>query len=492
MNKELLLVIEAVANEKEVSKEIIFAAMELALAQATKKADHEAWDVRVSIDRQTGSYKTFRCWTVTPADEIENPEAQIALTEAKKHDKDIQVGHVLEEQIESVPFGRISAQSAKQVIIQKVREAERERVAEKYEKTVGSIVSGTVRRVTREVVIIDLGENAEAILPRTDTLPREIFRVGDRVKAVLAEIREDKRGKTLMLSRTANSFLAQLFKLEVPEIQEEVIEIMHIARDPGNRAKVAVKTSDGRIDPVGACVGVRGSRVQGISDELGGERIDIIVWDSNPAQFVINAMAPAEILSIVIDEDSATMDIAVAEEQLSLAIGKGGQNVRLASLLTGWRLNVMSEEQAQEKQSGEADKQTSCFIELLEVDEAVANLLVNAGFTSIDEIAYVPEEELLEATGLDEDTASELRERANNKLLAMALTGESVGQKGPTDELLAMEGMNRVIAHRLSEIGVSTVEDLAEQSVDELMEVDGMTEEKAAELIMKAREPWFQ
>lgn len=491
MNKELLLVIETVSNEKDVNKEIIFEAMEAALAQATKKANDLNWNVKVVIDRKNGSYKTFRCWTVVEDDAYENEAAELTLPQAHERDQSVEIGHVFEEEIESIDFGRISAQAAKQVIVQKVREAERERVAQQYEHRIGSLLNGTVKRVTRDVIILDLGEGAEGIIPRENLLPREALRIGDRVKAVLQEVQRDHRGPALILSRACNEMLIALFKLEVPEINEEVIEIMSVARDAGVRSKVAVKTNDGRIDPVGACVGMRGSRVQNISNELGGERIDIIPWDNNPAQFVINAMAPAEVISIVIDEDSATMDIAVAEDQLSQAIGKGGQNVRLASALSGWRLNIMSEAQAQDKQQGEASNQLQLFIDLLDIDEDVATALVEAGFTSIDEIAYVPQEELLEVEGFDEALVDELRERAKNKLLALALSGESSGPKGPTEALLSLEGMTRVIAHRLAEIGIVTVEDLAEQSVDELIEVEGVSRAKAAQLIMKAREPWF-
>ena len=491
MNKELLLVIEAVSNEKGVDREVIFEAMELALAQATKKLRGQDWDIRVAINRKDCSFDTFRRWTVVTDEEFENSDAQLLLADAQKKDKSLEIGSVIEEEIESIEFGRISAQAAKQVIVQKVREAERERMAQQYQNRIGELVHGTVKRVTREVIILDLGEGAEGIIPREELLPREALRIGDRVRAVLKEVRRDHRGATLILSRACDEMLIELFKIEVPEISEEVIEIMSVARDPGSRAKIAVKTNDGRIDPVGACVGMRGSRVQNISNELGGERIDIVLWNDNPAQFVINAMSPAEVLSIVVDEDSATMDIAVAEEQLSQAIGKGGQNVRLASKLSGWRLNVMSSDQAQEKQEHEAKDQLQRFIDLLEVDEDIAKVLVEAGFTTIDEVAYVPREELLGIEGFDEDTVDELRERAKNKLLALALTGDSTGAKGPTEGLLLMEGMTRVIAHRLSEIGVTTVEELAEQSVDELMEVEGISREKAAQLIMKAREPWF-
>lgn len=491
MNKELLLVIEAVSNERDVEKEAIFEAMEAALAQAAKKTNSLDWDVRVTIDRQSGDYETFRRWTVVADDELENEEAQYTLTQAKKIDNTLAIDSIVEEEIESVKVARVSAQAAKQVIVQKVREAERERMAQRYQKQVGKLVHGAVTRVTRDVIIVDLGDGAEGIMPREELLPREALRIGDRVRTILKEIRRDHRGATLILSRICDEMLTELFKVEVPEIQEQVIEIMGAARDPGSRAKIAVKTNDGRIDPIGACVGMRGSRVQNISNDLGGERIDIILWDDNPAQLTINAMSPAEVVSLVLDEDSATMDIAVTEEQLPQAIGKNGQNVRLASKLTGWRLNVMSETQAKDKQQNEATDQLDQFINLLEVNKDVAVALVEAGFTNIDEVAYVPHEELLEIEGFDAEIVNDLRERAKNKLLALALTGDTCGPKMPSEELLAMEGMSRIIAHRLAEADITTVEILAEQSVDELLEIEGISRSKAEELIIKAREPWF-
>jgi len=495
MSKEILLVVDSLANEKGVDKAIIFEALELALAMATRKKYYSEMDVRVSIDRKTGEYDTFRRWTVVADDaELEvSEEAVICLSEAKHQDESLNEGDIIEEAMASVEFGRISAQAAKQVIMQKVREAEREKMVQAYESRIGTLVSGQVKRVTREIFLVDLGEHAEAVLPRTEGIPREALRVGDRVRAYLKEVQRDVRGPQLVLSRSCPEMVAELFRLEVPEIGEDVIEVKSVARDPGSRAKIAVKTNDGRIDPVGACVGMRGSRVQAVTNELNGERIDIVLWDDNPAQFVINAMSPAEAVSIVIDEDTHTMDIAVAEEQLSQAIGRGGQNVRLASELTGWRLNVMSEDASTEKQEKELQQQLEMFSKNLEIDEELAALLLEEGLSSLEEVAYIPREELLGIEGMDEAIVDELRERAKNALLTMALTGEEVsGPKRPDEGLLHLEGMTRVIAHRLAEKGITTAEDLAEHSVDELVEVDGVDEAKAAELIMVARRPWFE
>ncbi|HLU61210.1 MAG TPA: transcription termination factor NusA [Gammaproteobacteria bacterium] len=494
MNKEILLVADAVSNEKGVDKEVIFEAIEAALASATRKKHGGEIDARVAIDRQTGGYETFRRWLVVEDDaEIEFPEKEIRLSEAREKAPDIEVGGYIEEPMESVAFGRIAAQTAKQVIVQKVREAERAQVVDQYRDRKGELVTGIVKRVERGNVFVDLGGNAEAFIAREEMIPREAVRPGDRIRAYLKDVRSEPRGPQLFLSRTDRRFLEELFKIEVPEIGQGLIEIMGSARDPGQRAKIAVKSNDQRIDPVGACVGMRGSRVQAVSNELSGERIDIIVWNENAAQFVINAMSPAEVTSIVVDEDKHSMDIAVEEDKLSLAIGRGGQNIRLASELTGWELNVMTESQAEEKTEKELKELQQLFMDQLDVDAEVAAILVQEGFSSIEEIAYVPAAELLEIEEFDEEIVEELRGRARDVLLTQAIASEEKlgGGSEPADDLLEMEGMDRELAYTLAARGVVTMEDLAEQSVDELMEIEGMDEERAAQLIMTARAPWF-
>jgi len=492
MNKEILLVAEAVSNEKDVPKAVIFEAIEVALATATKKRYDEEADIRVVIDRATGGYETWRRWLVVSNDEVPALGTELTLEEALEIDTNLKPGDIWEEQVESVAFGRIAAQTAKQVIVQKVREAERAKVVEQYQDRKGELVAGTVKKVTRDNIIVDLGNNAEALLPRENLIPRESFRMGDRVRAVLQEVRSEGRGPQLVLSRTSNAMLIELFSIEVPEIAEDVIEIRAAARDPGARAKIAVKTNDGRIDPVGACVGMRGSRVQAVSNELGGERVDIILWDDNPAQLVINAMAPAEVASIVMDEESHSMDVAVAEEALAMAIGRSGQNVRLASELTGWTLNVMSEDEAAEKQQTEVGAVLDMFIKHLEIDEELAEILVAEGFTSIEEVAYVPEEEMLEIEEFDEELVEALRSRAKDALINLAIASEEqLGDAEPAEDLLNMDGMERTLAFQLAARSIITMEDLAEQAVEDLLEVEGLTEEQAAELIMTARAPWF-
>jgi len=493
MSKEILLVAEAVSNEKDVAKDVIFEAIELALATATKKRyEDEETDIRVCIDRATGDYETFRRWTVVGDEGVAILGREWTSEEAAEVDTNLQIGDVYEEQVESVKFGRIAAQTAKQVIVQKVREAERAKVVEQYQDRIGELISASVKKVTRDNVIIDLGNNAEALLPRENILPREVFRMGDRVRAVLEEIRTEGRGPQLILSRTSSRMLIELFRIEVPEISEEVIEIRAAARDPGSRAKIAVKTNDGRIDPVGACVGMRGARVQAVSNELGGERVDIITWDDNPAQLVINSMSPAEVASIVIDEETHAMDVAVAEEALAMAIGRGGQNVRLASELTGWELNVMTEADAAAKQQSEVGSIMEVFCKHLDVDDDVAEVLVEEGFPSLEEVAYVPVDEMLEIDGFDEDIVEELRNRAKDALLNMALADEEVLESSePAEDLLNMDGMDKHLAFVLAARGVVSMEDLAEQSVEELLDIEGITEERAAELIMTARAPWF-
>ncbi len=492
MGKEILLVAEAVSNEKGVDAEIIFGALELALATATKKRYDEDSTIVVNIDRKTGDYETFRSWEVVDDDTLALLGTQFTTEEAMEQDPDLKPGDVFTQQVENVDFGRIAAQTAKQVIVQKVREAEREQIVDEYREKIGELISGTVKKVTRDNIIVDLGNNAEGLLPREELVGREIYRMGDRIRAMLMEVRSEMRGPQLYLSRASSEMLIELFRIEVPEIAEDVIELKGAARDPGSRAKIAVTTNDGRIDPVGACVGMRGARVQAVSNELANERIDIILWDDNPAQFVINAMAPAEIESIVVDEDAGSMDVAVAEDNLAMAIGRGGQNVRLASELTQWDVNVMSVEQWEEKQQQEMGGQVDLFIQALDVDEDIAGVLVEEGFSSLEEVAYVPLDEMLAIEGFDEDIANELRSRAKDALLTKALASEEkLEGEEPAEDLLTMEGMDNVLASVLAKRGVVTMEDLAEQAVDELLDIDGMTEERAAALIMKAREPWF-
>ena len=491
-NKEILRVVDVVSHEKDIDKEVIFQALETALATATAKKHEGRIDVRVEINRDTGEYRTFRRWQVV-ADELTDPDKQMTLEEARKIDPDVQVGDYVEQPMESIAFGRIAAQTAKQVIIQKVREAERRKVAEAYKDKVGQMITGVVKRVERGNVWLDLGENAEALIPREETIPGESFRIGDRVRGYLKEVREDGRGPQLIVSRTAPELLIELFKLEVPEIGEGLIEIKGAAREPGVRAKIAVHSRDPRLDPIGACIGMRGSRVQAVSNELNGERIDIVLWDENDAQFVINAMAPADIVSIVVDEENHSMDIAVADENLSQAIGRGGQNVRLASQLTGWELNVMSVSEMEEKHRGEAEKIKQMFMEELDIDEDLADTLVQEGFSSLEELAYVPAKELLEIEAFDEELVEELRKRARDALLLKAIASEEQAEeRSPAQDLLEMEGMDRDLAYQLAAAGIRTMEDLAEMSVDELKEIaPDLDDEKASRLIMKAREPWF-
>ncbi|QDP71753.1 transcription termination/antitermination protein NusA [Legionella israelensis] len=489
MSKELLLIAEALSNERGVSKEVVLNAIQSALESATRKLSGLDMGVRVKLDPRTGEYETFRYWDVVEDDSLESPEREMTLEQARERNPSINIGERIEEPVPSVDFGRIEAQTARQVIMQKVREAERQLVIDQYLKKKGQLVHGTVKKVTRDNVIIDLGNKAEAFLPRSEMLPHEMFRANDRVRALLYDVVQQARGPQLFVSRTCNEMLVELFRIEVPEIGENIIEVKAAAREPGSRAKIAVKTNDGRIDPVGACVGMRGARVQAVSSELGGERVDIVLWDDNPAQLVINAMAPAEISSIVVDEDTNTMDLAVEKEQLSQAIGRNGQNVRLASQLTGWTLNVMTIEEFENKSQEESKKIIQLFTSTLDIDEEVASLLVANGFSSLEEVAYVPKEELLAIEEFDEEIVEELRDRANNALLTMALSSGKSGE--PDESLVNMEGMTESLAQELASKGIITIEDLAEQSVDELLDIKGMTEEKAGTLIMKAREPWF-
>ena len=495
MNKEILMVVDAVSNEKGVDKEVIFEALEAALASATRKKHGEEWDVRVAIDRKSGDYDTFRRWKVFADDstELEAPERELRLEDGQEIDPKVQVGGFVEQPIESVAFGRIAAQQAKQVIVQKVREAERAQVVDAYKDRVGQLVGGVVKRVDRNGIYVDLGSNAEGFVPRTDMIPREQAKPQDRIKAYLKEVRSEPRGPQLFLTRTAPEFLIELFKLEVPEVGQGLIQILGAARDPGVRAKIAVRSNDPRIDPVGACVGMRGSRVQAVSNEIAGERVDIIPHDDNPAQFVINAMSPAEVVSIVVDEDSHSIDIAVAEDKLSQAIGRGGQNIRLASQLTGWDLNVMTESDAEAKSEGEARELVQTFMKQLDVDEDVATILVQEGFSTVEEVAYVPQAELIAIEEFDEEIVKELRNRARDVLLTQAIASEeSLDQSMPADDLLLLEGMSPDLALALARRGVRTREDLAEQSVDDLSDIEGLAAEEAGRLIMKARAHWFE
>jgi transcription termination/antitermination protein NusA len=495
MSKEILLVVDSVSHEKGVPKDVIFGAIEAALATATKKKYEDGAEFRVHIDRATGNYETFRCWTVVDPEEVEefSSAAHMTVEQVREKDSNVDLGDRYEVPVDSIEFGRIAAQTAKQVIVQKVREAERAQIVAQFLPRVNELVSGTVKKVTRDAVFVDLGGNAEAVLPRENLISRKTFRVGDRLRALLMDVRPDARGPQLVLTRTAPKMLTELFKIEVPEVAEQVIEIRGAARDPGSRAKIAVKTNDGRIDPVGACVGMRGSRVQAVSGELAGERIDIVLWDDNPAQLVINAMAPAEVASIVVDEETHSMDIAVTEDNLAQAIGRGGQNVRLASELTGWTLNIMTEADAAAKQEAEADKYIHEFRDALEVDEDVAGVLVDEGFTTLEEVAYVPIEELLAIDGFDEEIVHELRNRAKDALLTRAIANEEkLGDVEPAEDLLSMEDMDKELAYRLARHGIVTREDLAEQSIADLLDVEAMDEQRAADLIMKARAHWFE
>ncbi len=494
MSKEILLVVEAVSNEKGVEKEVIFGAIEAALASAAKKRTMEDIECRVAIDRASGDYETFRQWEVIDdPDEFEAASRQIMLDEARQQDAELNVGDFIEEPMENPEFGRIAAQAAKQVIVQRVREAERAKVVEAYKDREGELINGIVKRVERGNVYLDLGGNAEAFIPRERMINRETVRPGDRLRGYLYEVRAEQRGPQLWVTRTAPEFLIELFKLEVPEIGQGLIDILGAARDPGMRAKIAVRSNDKRTDPIGACVGMRGSRVQAVSNELSGERIDIILYDDNPAQFVINAMAPAEVKGIIVDEDSNTMDIAVDEDKLSQAIGRGGQNVRLASELSGWQLNVMTEDDVEAKSEQEATEARDLFVEKLDVDAEIAAILVAEGFSSVEEVAYVPEPELMAVEEFDEDVVTELRSRARDALLTQLIAAEEeLDEHEPADDLLALEGMTERVAYELASRKVITQADLAECATDELEDIPGLDEETAAALIMAARAPWFE
>jgi len=489
MSRELLMLVDALAREKNVEKDIVFAALELALASATKKRFKDDVDVRVEIDRETGEYKSFRRWQIVPDEEHEMPAQQIALTDAIEQKLDKQVGEYVEEPLEPVEFGRIGAQTAKQVILQKIRDAEREQILNDFLQREEFIVTGAIKRMERGNAIIESGR-IEAALPKDQMIPKENLRVGDRVRAFLLKVDRNNRGPQLILSRTVPEFLIKLFELEVPEIEEGLLEIKAAARDPGSRAKIAVKSNDQRIDPIGTCVGMRGSRVQAVTAELAGERVDIILWSPDPAQFVINALAPAEVSKITVDEESHSMDVVVDEENLAQAIGRNGQNVRLASELTQWELNIMTEEESQKKNDEEGTVVRKVFMERLDVDEEVANILIQEGFTTLEEIAYVPLNEMLEIESFDEETVNELRSRARNALLVEAIASEEHVENVASD-LLTLDGMDNETARVLAAKGVTTQEELADLAVDDLVELTGIDAERAKQLIMTARAPWF-
>ncbi len=495
MSKEILVVVDAVSNEKGVDKDVIFGAIEAALASATRRKHGEDIEVRVAIDRETGEYDTFRRWLVfeDESTELEVPDRELRMIDAVDVDENAEPGGYVEVPMESVQFGRIGAQTAKQVIVQKVREAEREQVVEEYQGREGELLSGLVKRVDRNGVYIDLGGNAEGFVSRDQMVPREPVRPQDRIKALLTEVRSEVRGPQLFMTRTSPQFLVELFKIEVPEVGQGLIDILGSARDPGLRAKIAVRSNDSRIDAVGACVGMRGSRVQAVSNELAGERVDIILWNENAAQFVINAMQPAEVVSIVVDEDAHSMDVAVEEDKLSQAIGRGGQNIRLASELSGWELNVMTAADADEKSESEMRELLELFSKQLDVDEEVALILVQEGFSTIEEVAYVPAAELIEIEEFEEGIVEELRSRARDVLLTRAIVQEEIiDEAEPAEDLLSLEGMNKGMAFILASKGVITREDLAELATDDLLELYEMDQEEAGALIMKARAHWFE
>ena len=487
MSREILLLVDALAHEKSVEREIIFEAVEEALASATKKKHKDAIDIKVEIDQETGEYETFRKWTILPEDLVEDEEMQVSLEDDRA--KGLVENDIIKEPIESVEFGRIGAQAAKQVILQKVREAEREQILNEFLARDEKLVSGQIRRMERGNAIIEIGR-IDAVLPREQMIPKENLRIGDRVRAIVMEVDRGIKGPQLILSRVSPEFLIRLFELEVPEIEEGLLEIMAASRDPGLRSKIAVKANDQRLDPVGTCVGMRGSRVQAVTGELAGERVDIALWSIEPAQFVINAMAPAEISSIMVDEDKKSMDLVVSEDQLAQAIGRNGQNIRLATELTGWELNILSEEESDQKTKDEYTNVSQLFIEKLDVDADIADILVHEGFSTLEEIAYVPIDELIQIEAFDEDTVNELRSRASAVILKEAISNEEKIQS-PADDLLNMEGMDSDTAKLLASKSIITMEDLAELAADELLDIVKMDEERAKELIMTARAPWF-
>ena len=490
MSREMLLLVDALAREKNVSKDIVFGALELALASATKKRIHDEADVRVSVDRETGEFETFRRWQVVPDNEYVNEFLEVPLSEAQKDDPDVEPGDSLEEPLEPIDFGRIGAQAAKQVILQKIRDAEREQILADFLERKEHVVYGTIKRMERGNAIVEAGK-IEAMLPRDQMIPKENLRVGDRVRAYLLRIDRNARGPQIILSRTAPEFIIRLFDLEVPEISDGLMELKACARDPGLRAKIAVKSNDPRVDPIGTCVGLRGSRVTAVRNEIGGENIDIVLWSADPAQFVIGALAPAEVSSIVVDEEKHSMDVVVDEDNLAIAIGRNGQNVRLASELTGWTINLMTQDESVKRAEAEYAVTRVTFMEKLDIDEELADLLIEEGFSSLEEVAYVPLAEMLEIEGLDEEIVNELRNRARNVLLTEAIVTEEQ-LEGVADDLLNLEGMTRELAAKLAAGSIKTRDDLAELAVDELVELTGIDEDRAKELILKARAHWFE
>jgi len=490
MSREMLLLVDALAREKNVSKDIVFGALELALASATKKRIHDEADVRVSVDRESGEFETFRSWQVVPDNEYVNEFLEVPLSDAQKDDPDVEPGDLIEESLEPIDFGRIGAQAAKQVILQKIRDAEREQILADFLERKEHVVYGTIKRMERGNAIVEAGK-IEAMLPRDQMIPKENLRIGDRVRAYLLRIDRNARGPQIILSRTAPEFIIRLFDMEVPEIEDGLMELKACARDPGLRAKIAVKSNDPRVDPIGTCVGLRGSRVTAVRNEIGGENIDIVLWSADPAQFVIGALAPAEVSSIVVDEEKHSMDVVVDEDNLAIAIGRNGQNVRLASELTGWTINLMTQDESAKRSEAEYAVTRVTFMEKLDIDEELADLLIEEGFSSLEEVAYVPLAEMLEIEGLDEEIVNELRNRARNVLLTEAIVTEEQ-LEGVADDLINLEGMTRELAAKLAAGSIKTREDLAELAVDELVELTGIDEERAKELILKARAHWFE
>ena len=490
MSREILLLVDALAREKNVSKEIVFGALELALASATKKRIHDEAEVRVSIDRNTGSFESFRRWQVVPDNEYVNEFLQVPLSDAQKDDAEVEAGDSIEEQLEPIDFGRIGAQAAKQVILQKIRDAEREQILADFLERGEHIVYGTIKRMERGNAIIEAGK-IEALLPRDQMIPKENLRVGDRVRAFMLRIDRNARGPQIILSRTAPEFIIKLFDLEVPEISDGLMELKACARDPGLRAKIAVKSNDPRVDPIGTCVGLRGSRVTAVRNEIGGENIDIVLWSADPAQFVIGALSPAEVSSIMVDEEKHAMDVVVDEDNLAIAIGRSGQNVRLASELTGWTINLMTQDESAKRSEAESAETRAIFVQKLDIDEELADLLIEEGFSSLEEVAYVPLAEMLEIDGLDEEIVNELRNRARNVLLTEAIVTEEQ-LENVADDLMDLDGMSKELAAKLAGNGVKTRDDLAELAVDELTEMTGIDDERAKELILKARAHWFE
>ncbi|MEZ7911837.1 MAG: transcription termination factor NusA [Propionivibrio sp.] len=490
MSREILLLVDVLAREKNVSKEVVFGALEMALASASKKRIHDDADVRVSVDRETGDFETFRRWAVVAEEDYLNENNQTPLSEAQEQDPEVEVGDFLEEAIEPVDFGRIGAQAAKQVILQKIRDAEREQILSDFLDRKEHLVTGTIKRMERGNAVIEAGK-VEALLPRDQMIPRENLRIGDRVKAFLLRVDRSARGPQLILSRTAPDFIVKLFAMEVPEVDDGLLEIKAAARDPGLRAKIAVKSNDQRIDPIGTCVGMRGMRVTAVTNELAGERVDIVLWSADPAQFVVGALAPAEVLSVVVDEDKHSMDVVVDEANLAVAIGRGGQNVRLASELTGWAINLMTEEESKTRVDAESAAIRVLFMEKLDVDEDVANILINEGFSTLEEVAYVPLHEMLEIEAFDEATVQELRERARNELLTEAIVAEEQ-LENVAEDMLSLEGMDKTLAAKLAAHGVKNRDDLADLAIDELVEMTGVDAERAKQLITTARAHWFE